>query len=298
MKKIILVILVFATYTFSQSAGNTGLSFLKFGFGAKNIAMGDAGAVSANDVTALFYNPSRLAGKNDTEIMLMHNEWIQDVRSEVLGVAYEVWGLPLALGFNVTTVSNIEVRTRPGVPDSKIDANYFFGSLSTGFGIVDNVDFGLSIRYLYEGILEDQAQGWGFDFGLNYKTYLKGLTASAVIKNLGSMNRLKNEATKLPTEIRIGPAYHFEFTDSKIGVTTAAEFQKYLATEDIHFNLGAEGVYNKTFALRVGYQAGYESRGITGGIGLMWGNLNFDYAFLPFSYGLGDASVFSVQFKF
>ncbi|HSD62906.1 MAG TPA: hypothetical protein VLB50_03875, partial [Ignavibacteriaceae bacterium] len=63
-------------------------------------------------------------------------------------------------------------------------------------------------------------------------------------------------------------------------------------------NLGAEGVYNKVIALRVGYQSGYESHGITGGIGLMWGNLNFDYAFLLFSYGLGDASVFSVQFRF
>jgi hypothetical protein len=298
MKKIILLIIVFAAATFAQSAGNTGLSFLKFGFGAKNIAMGDAGAVSANDVTALFYNPSRLAGKNDTEIMLMHNEWIQDVRSEVLGVATEFWGLPVALGFNVTTVSDIEVRTRPGEADSKIDANYFFGSLSSGFGIVDDLDFGLSIKYLYEGILSDQATGWGFDFGLNYKTVVNGLTASAVIKNLGSMNVLRNEATKLPAEVRVGPAYHFEFTDSKIAVTTAAEFQKYLATEDVHFNLGAEGVYNKVFALRVGYQSGYESRGITGGIGLIWGNLNFDYAFLPFSYGLGSASVFSVQFRF
>ncbi len=298
MKKIILIILVFATYTFSQTAGNTGLSFLKFGFGAKNIAMGDAGAVSSNDVSALFYNPSRLAGKDNTEIMLMHNEWIQDVRSEVLGIASEVWGLPIALGLNVTTVSDIEVRTRPGEADSKINANYFFGSLSTGFGIVENIDFGLSVKYLYEGILNDEANGWGFDFGLNYQTSIEGLTASAVIKNLGSMNNLRNEATKLPSEFRIGPAYHFDFSDSKIGMTAAAEFQKYLLTDDVHFNLGAEGVYDNTIALRAGYQTGYESRGFTGGVGLMWGNLRFDYAFMPFTLGLGNASVFSLQFSF
>ncbi len=298
MKKLILLLLVFTTYSFSQSAGNTGLSFLKFGFGAKNIAMGDAGAVSANDVTALFYNPSRLAGKDNTEILLMHNEWIQDVRSEVLGISSELWGLPLALGFNVTTVSDIEVRTKPGSADTKFNANYFFGSLSTGFGIGEVMDFGLSVKYIYEGILSDEAGGWGFDFGLNYRTSLEGLTASAVIKNLGSMNNLRNEATKLPSEIRVGPAYHFEFSDSKIGVTTAAEFQKYLSTDDVHFNLGAEGVYDNTIALRVGYQTGYESRGVTGGVGLIWGHLRFDYAFLPFSYGLGNSSIFSLQLSF
>ena len=298
MKKLIILLLIFTTYTFSQSAGNTGLSFLKFGFGAKNIAMGDAGAVSANDVTALFYNPSRLAGKEDTEIMLMHSEWIQDVRSEVLGVASELWGLPLALGFNVTTVSDIEVRTKPGEPDTKFNANYFFGSLSTGFGIIEGIDFGLSVKYLYEGIYSDEATGWGFDFGLNYKTSVDGLTASAVVKNLGGMNNLRNEATKLPSELRAGSAYHFEFTGSKIGVTTAAEFQKYLSIDDIHFNLGAEGVYNNTIAVRAGYQTGYESRGITAGIGLMWGNLRFDYAFLPFSLNLGNANLFSLNFSF
>jgi hypothetical protein len=298
MKKIILLLIIFSTCSFSQSAGNTGLSFLKFGFGARNIAMGDAGAVSADDITALFYNPSRLAGKDNSEIMFMHNEWIQDVRSEVLGVGSEIWGLPLALGFNVTTVNDIEIRTKPGEPDSKFNANYFFGSLSSGFGIVENIDFGISLKYLYEGILSDEATGWGVDLGLNYQTPAEGLTASAVIKNLGSMNNLRNEATKLPSEIRIGPAYHFELSESKIGITTAAEFQKYLSTDDIHFNLGAEGVYDKIVALRAGYQSGYESRGFTGGIGIIWGNLKFDYAFLPFSLGLGSASVFSLQFVF
>jgi len=39
-------------------------------------------------------------------------------------------------------------------------------------------------------------------------------------------------------------------------------------------------------------------RGLTAGIGLKWGNLNFDYAFVPFSLGLGDASLFSVSFIF
>jgi len=232
------------------------------------------------------------------EVMFMHNEWIQDVRSEVGGIKWGMLNLPWAVGFNVTTVSDIEVREKPGEPISKFNANYFFGSLSSGFSIIEDLDFGATFKYLYEGLLKDESTGYGFDFGLNYLTPVKGLTASAVIKNIGSMSELRIEKTKLPSELRFGGAYNFGLETSKLDFIIAAEFQKYLYTDDIHVNSGGEIVYDKTFALRVGYQSGYEARDFTGGIGIMWNNLRFDYAYMPFSLGLGNANLFSIQFKF
>ena len=298
MNKIILIIILSTAAIFSQSAGNSGLSFLKYGFGARNIAMGDAGTALSNDLTGLFYNPAKLALTEKSEVLFMHNEWIQDVSSEVIGVKTEFWNIPFALGFNVTSVSGIEYREIPGDPISKFDANYFFGSLSTGFFVTDNISFGASFKYLYEGLLNDEAYGYGLDFGLNYLLPYEGLTVSTVIKNIGSMNALRNESTKLPTELRLGAAYTYNLEDSKFDFTGGAEFQKYLDTDDNHFNFGGEVLYNKLIAARVGYQTGYISRGFTVGVGLMWGNIKFDYAFLPFSLGLGNANLFSLQFKF
>jgi hypothetical protein len=298
MKKILLIFIVGSVTIFSQSAGSSGLSFLKFGFGARNIAMGDAGTALSNDLTGLFYNPAKLALTDKSEVLFMHNEWIQDVSSEVIGVKTEFWNIPFALGFNVTSVNGIEYREIPGDPITKFDANYFFGSLSTGFFVTDEISFGASLKYLYEGLLNDQANGFGFDFGLNYLLPFKGLTASAVIKNIGSMNALRSQATKLPTEFRLGAAYTYNLEDSKFDFTGGAEFQKYLDTKDNHFNFGGEILYNKLIAARAGYQTGYISRGFTAGVGLMWGNLKFDYAFLPFSEGLGNGNLFSLQFKF
>jgi len=298
MKKTLLIIFLSSIITFAQSAGNSGLAFLKFGFGARNIAMGDAGAAASNDLSAMYYNPSRLVSTEMNEIMFMHNEWIQDVRSEVGGIKWNMFNLPWAVGFNVTTVSDIEFRERPGEPISKFNANYFFGSLSSGFTVINNLDFGATFKYLYEGLLNDESTGYGFDFGLNYSTLIKGLTASAVIKNIGTMNELRSEKTKLPSEFRIGGAYNFELVNAKLDFIVAGEFQKYLETDDIHINGGGEIIYNKTFAARVGYQSGYEARNFTGGIGIMWGNLRLDYAYMPFSLGLGNANLFSIQFKF
>lgn len=298
IKKILSIALISFTFVNAQSAGNTGLSFLKFGFGARNIAMGDAGTSASNDLTALFYNPAKLNINSDNEILVMHNEWIQDVRSEVLGAKTNIFGLPFAFGFNVTSVSDIQLRTKAGDPESTFDANYFYGSISTGFEVYENISAGVTAKYLYEGLLSDEATGYGFDIGLFYKTEMEGLTFSGVVKNLGSMNKLRSEETKLPSEIRIGPAYNFDLGENKFDAIVAGEFQKYLDTDDIHFNLGGEVLYDNLLALRGGYQTGFESKGFTAGLGLMWGSLKFDYAFLPFSLGLGSASLFSVQIKF
>ena len=298
MIKLLTIFLLTTSIGIAQSAGNSGLSFLKFGFGARNIAMGDAGASASNDLSALFYNPARLNSVEMNEVMFMHNEWIQDVRSEVGGIKWNMFNLPWAVGFNATSVSDIEIRQRPGKPVSTFDANYFFMSLSSGFNVIDDLDFGATIKYIYEGLLSDQANGLAFDFGLNFQTPVKGLTASTVIKNIGSMNALRTEETKLPADFRLGSSYQFGVESVKLDIITAAEFQKYLDTDDIHFNLGCDIVYDQLLALRAGYQTGYESRGFTAGLGIIWSSLRFDYSYMPFSLGLGNANLFSLQFKF
>ena len=296
---IIIIIALASISVYSQSAGNSGMAFLKYGFGARNIALGDAGTSLSNDLTSLFYNPAKLALNNNSEIMFMHNEWIEDIRSEVLGVKTEFWDVPFAFGFNVTTVDGLEAREIASEePDSKFQYNYFFGSISSGFDITEEIFFGASFKYLYEGVLNDQATGYGLDFGVHYLLPYKGLTASAVIKNIGSMDALRSQSTKLPTEFRVGAAYTLTPEESDFDFTAGAELLKYLDVEDNHFNLGGEVVYKKLIAARAGYQTGFESRGLTAGIGLMWGSLKFDYAFLPFNQGLGSANLFSLQFKF
>jgi len=298
MKKIIFTLLLISSISFAQSAGNTGLAFLKFGYGARNIAMGDAGSSASNDLSALYYNPSRLVSFEENQAMFMHSEWIQDVTSEVGGIKWNMFNLPWAVGFNVTSVADIEVRERPGEAISSFNANYFFLSLSSGFKVIKDLDFGATVKYIYEGILNDQSVGYGLDFGLNYFTPVKGLTASTVIRNIGSMNALNLVGTTLPLDFRLGGAYNYNVQPSKLDFILTGEFQKYLDNDDIHFNTGAEAVYNETFAARVGYQTGYEARGFTAGIGIEWGSLRFDYAYTPFSLGLGNANQFSLQFSF
>lgn len=295
--KIILLLISLSTLGYSQSGGSNGLSFLKIGSGARNIALGDNGAVFANDVSAIFYNPAQLKAGNP-EIIFTHNAWIQDAATELLGVKFSLFNLPIGVGINSTSIKGFEVRTKPGPVETTFNTHYFFASLSTAFSLVDDLSTGITVKYLYEDIFYDNAEGIGFDFGLYYKSPIENLFLSAVVKNIGKLNQLQKEATKLPAEIRVGPVYQYDLSEYNISVQTGGEFQKYLAQDDVHINFGTEIMYNKMFALRLGYQTNYLSKDISGGLGIYWNQFAFDYAMTPFAYGLGQGQTISIKYSF
>lgn len=283
---------------FAQSAGESGLAFLTFGFGARNVAMSDLGVVAANDLTALNYNPSLLAVNNKTQLSFTHNSLFQDLSSEMFGVSFSAFGLPIAVGINTTTIANIEVRSQPGDVESIFNAHYFAGSISTAYELIDNFYAGATIKYLYENFFSDDANGLGFDFGISYEGLVNGLSLGAAIRNLGSMNELRSQSTKLPTDLRIGAAYNYSITNSRLDFTLLSGFQKYLEQTDSHLHLGGEVVYDKMFSLRVGYASGYDSKSISTGFGIKWKGINLDYAFVPFKYGLGDSHIITIIYSF
>ena len=297
MKKTLLIFLLSAVSVFAQ-AGNTGLSFLKFGFGARNIAMGDLGVATANDVTALYYNPALISQYKNPQLQITHNQLIQDVSSEMIGAGFSLFGLPFALGVNTTSVKGIEVRTMPGVAESTFDAHYFSGGLSTGFNITEQLSFGLTAKYIYEGLFSDNANGMGFDFGANYSGLIENLNIGVSVRNLGSMNNLRNEATKLPVDIRAGAGYNFSASSINSDITLTAGYQKYNEVDENHFHFGGDIFYKQFLSLRAGYMTGYDSKSFTAGLGIVWGNFAFDYAYTPYDFDLGNSNIISVNYFF
>jgi hypothetical protein len=297
MKKFLLLILL-GPAVLAQSAGNSGLSFLKFGFGARNVALGDLGVVSADDLTALNYNPSLLAVNNKTQLSFTHNSLLRDLNSEMFAGSFSLFGIPFAAGINTTNISGIEVRSNPGEAESEFSAHYFAGSISTAFRVAERVYFGMTYKYLYENLFSDNAGGYGFDFGASYITPVEGLSLGASVRNLGSMNELKNEPTKLPSDLRVGASYKYSLKNSGLDFTLITGFQKYTLQDDSHIHIGGEAVYDNLFALRAGYAGGYDSKNLSAGFGIRWKGINLDYAYVPVKFGLGDTHIISVTYTF
>lgn len=283
---------------FGQSAGNSGLAFLKLGFGARNVAMGDLGVATANDVTALNYNPALISDFKSSQLLFTHNELIQDASSELFGASFSLFNLPFAVGINTTSISDIEIRTQPGEAQAKFNVSYFYASLSTGFYIAQNLSVGVTAKYLKENLYLAEANGWGFDIGASYKNVIDGLNLGASIRNIGSMNELLHEKTELPVDLRLGAAYSMPLESLESDVTLTCGFQKYTATDDSHIHLGGEFLFQKMFAVRAGYMTGYDSKGFTAGLGVFWNNINFDYAFTPYDFDLGSSHTISLMYNF
>ncbi len=294
----VLVITVGSGTLYAQ-AGGAGLSFLKLGTSARGIAMADAMSAHVTGSAATYYNPAGLPRSldegNPGQILLMHKEWIQDTRTEVLAASV-VLSPSQALGFSVnsTTVSDIEIRTRPGPADGTFDMKGYAVGLSYSQKFSDVFAAGITGKYLYEKILVDDASGFAFDLGAQYKSPIPHLSIGAVIANLGSMSALRAESTTLPTLMRIGAAYDGALESISSRFLLATDVTANFPAGQTLASFGGELEFQETVAVRSGYVLGSEGRGFSAGIGVRHGILGFDYAYVPLSSELGTTHTFSL----
>ena len=279
-------------------AGQSGLAFLKLGVSARGMAMGDAMSATVSGAPATYYNPAGLLnsfGVSTAQIMFMHKEWIQDTRTEFLGSAISL-DTQNAIGFSInsTTVSEIEIRTRPGIPEGTFTARNFALGASYAQSISDDLSIGLTGKALYQKILVDESSGFAFDAGAQYRTSIENLTLGLAIANLGSMGGFRSGKTELPSLLRVGPAYTYDLEAVNAKLALASDLLYIFPEHKSYVNAGGECTFNQIIAARFGYQFGSEGRGLAGGIGVLYGMFLLDYAYTHLGADLGNSHTISL----
>src|SRR5437588_542649 len=117
-----LFITVFRTPGIGQ-IGQTGLAFLKLGIGGRALGMGEAYSAIATDPSGMYYNPASLALASSPQLLLMHKEWIQDVKTEFIGATITLGKAALGVSVNSTGINNIEIREGPGPTQRSFDSH-------------------------------------------------------------------------------------------------------------------------------------------------------------------------------
>ncbi len=289
-------ILVSCSCLFSQP-GQSGLTFLKLGVGGRALGMGEAYTAVAGDPSAMYYNPAGIAFNQSSSLMLMHKAWIQGVSTEYISAQTKISHLGFGVSVNATSVDDIQLREIPGPPIGTFSAKNAAIGLSAAYAIDSAWSLGLTGKFLYEKILIDEASGFGLDLGSVYRTPWD-ISVGFSLSNLGSVNELQEQSSTLPTIYRGGVAYSRSVPSLTGDILVAGDIVVFAKDNTTHFHFGGEYIYNQTFAIRAGYQTGYEARSVTTGVGIHYDVLQIDYAFIPTQYDLGTTHTFSLSVQF
>jgi hypothetical protein len=285
----------------AAQSGASGIAFLKLGVSGRGAAMGDALSAAATGAEAAFYNPAALAGfpsihGGHSQALLTHKIWIEDTRVQFLASRIML-GNEDAIGVSLThaTVSDIEVRTRPGPAEGTFSARYLCVSLSYARSLSQLFSVGVSGKFLQEKLFVDEASGFAGDIGMRVNVPVEGLTIGLAVANLGGMNNLRNAATSLPTVLRAGGAYVTELPDIRSQLTLAPELLYYFHPGETAQAFGLEFLFDQQIAFRAGYQFGSETKGVSAGIGIRYAGLGLDYGYAPLSLDLGNTHTITLS---
>ncbi len=269
---------------------------LQLGTSARPAGLGLAYTAVANDASAGFWNPAGLAGFGRSEIEFSHHRWIQGVTSQFLGFAWGGDRSGAGIHLLYTEVGDIAHRVVPSeTPLATFSNRELAAGFSYGRRIGRSVRVGVTVKALYEKLFVDDAWGVAADLGFLWKFHEDGIQIGGVVQNIGRTQTLRSERIRLPLTARLGLAVPFEalFGGWLVAVDGVME-----RDEPFHVHTGMEYCWHEFLFLRLGYQTGYDTRDITGGVGFAWKGYRFDYSIMPMQSSLGDSHRLTVGFQF
>jgi hypothetical protein len=274
-----------------------GAVFLRVGVGARSAGLADADIVTAADASLLHTNPAGLGHLERREILLLHNEWLADVRQEFIGGVFPIGRGGLGLAANGFYVGNIP-RYVDEVPTAEAQGDFgaYDLAIMAGYGhpLAAGLTGGAVVKGIFQHIDIESASSFALDVGARYETPIEGLALAAVVTNIGPSIDFGGSPADLPLEGRAGAGYRHA-----IGPFDAGIYALYHASRQLNprvhagAEIGAHGIY-----LRAGGKTGYDAEDVAFGLGCEHGRFAVDYAFVPFSEDLlGEAHRVSLAFS-
>ncbi|MBI1799567.1 MAG: PorV/PorQ family protein [Candidatus Eisenbacteria bacterium] len=169
--------------------GTGGAPELRLPVGARSTALMGADIGSVQGAEALYYNPAGIAATdNRTEVMFSHTAYIADMEVNFVGVTQSLSDFgTIGISAKVLSIGEM-VRTTEAAPDGFGDTfSPTYSVLAFGYGkrMTDRVNFGGTVSYVAEKILQESAAGMAFDFGFQYETGYHGMNLGMTMKNFG-----------------------------------------------------------------------------------------------------------------
>ena len=285
----------------NSDAGTAGAPFLRLDVGARQAALGGAGAAITSDAYAMHWNVAALTTSRFHRIAFQHNEYFQDMNHEYLAYAGPIssnssWGLSLNY-FNAGDMDRTYETSGGafGGYGGTFDASDIAVSAAYARQMTEEISLGVGVKYIHSSIEDESASGFGVDLGAYYApASIDGLTLGLTVSNIGQGLKFIRERDDLPLTIRAGAGY--EFWNDRLLLTLDLNKPR---DNDLRVNTGVEWRVVQAVALRVGYNSQNDDvgEGLTAGAGFAYQSFNLDYAYVPFG-DLGNSHRISASYAF
>ncbi len=277
------------------SAGHMGFSSLKILPGVREAGMAGAGVASAFGPQAIALNPAANAGSDGFAATVSYARWILDTHHQSLFVARGFPALCVGLGFASFSAGQFEYRTKPTEePIGTFSPYDFTAYLNLARPIGSIVQVGLTGRYFYTRIFDEDAAGVGIDGGVRVAP-VERLTLGASVIDFGKTLYYVRDEFRLPTRLRAGASYDLVlFERGRVTLTADGSYFPY--SKAAGAVTGIECAWNEVLALRAGYDFLSKANNMNFGLGLHAGRFRFDYSFAAMNLDLGGAHRVSVGF--
>jgi opacity protein-like surface antigen len=321
MKKLYLIfILIFITFNICYSQSKVGASaapFLGISVGPRAIGMGSAFVAVANDLSAIYWNPSGIARTMKTQFLASHTKWLVNTNFNWVGFSLNLNDID-AIGLSFTQLDygedNVTTVLSPEGTGEKWDAMDITFGVSYARNLTDRFSIGGTVKYIQQKIWNESASAFALDVGLLYITEFNDLKIGMSISNFGTdmtldgkdltkridldpesngINKtipakLKVDPWTLPLFFRVGVAMYLYKTEEMSFTAAIDAFRP--SDNNSSVNIGGEFAWNNMVFIRGGYKSLFldkSEEGLNLGGGLQYNFsgtsfVNVDYAFTSF----------------
>ncbi|HIG73475.1 MAG TPA: PorV/PorQ family protein [Bacteroidetes bacterium] len=287
-------------------AGTSGFQFLEVPVDPRGAALGGTAVATADDASALFWNPALITRGGDTQLGAARLEYVADVSLNYVAASQKVG--PFTLAAHVQALDSGEMRVTDEFSGPSGTGETFSylgvsGGLTVAQALTDLFSYGVTAKFVRESAAEVNMDAALLDLGVHYRVGETGAAIGIAIRNFGLNGTASGDLPREtvdggtvteddfedlvpPTTFLLGMSYDV-MTEGDHALTVSGQLTNPNDDSEL-FNLGAEYVFADLLSLRTGYAFGADERttpSVGFGLqipGLGERSLRADYAFSQF----------------